>query len=361
MVRHVRRFFLWLALSVPFFATMGAAAGQQMLSRLNADLQERTAQLIQNVLGPYRGEATVTNGLTISSVTYSNIEAAFREASRLMPDRLDLRFGIASALIGQATQTNTQFDLKMKSALHVYQEIRALDTNGFQAALLYAGYTRAIGETNESESAIAQLQAGHRERTRPYPEKFQSIDEILRMKLDDNPPKFLSMSRNHGIVVFGAALETNGTLRPKQIGRLRQGLELARLNPEAPIIVSGGNPRNGITEAYAMSHWFMNEGISTNRLYLEDQSRDTVGNAIYSCALLQKLGITQVTLVTSASHLKRALAIFLEASLQRGLNLRISHLVSKDDSTVDESRERVAIYRDVLRASGIWAFPGIQR
>jgi len=136
---------------------------------------------------------------------------------------------------------------------------------------------------------------------------------------------------------------------------------LAKLYPEAPIVVTGGNAKAGVTEAYRMGLWFLNEGISTNRLYIEDQARDTVGNAIRSCAILQNLGVTHVTLVTSASHLHRALADFEEAALDRGLKAKFFHLVAKDRPDLDQNRERVAIYRDVLRTSGIWAYPGIQR
>ena len=338
-----------------------APGWQGIAEGINAESQRRVAELIQNVLGSYRTETTRTNGPVSPLVTYENIEAAFREASLLMPNRLDLRFGIASALVGQALQTNSQFDLKMRSALQVYQEIHALDTNGAQAALLYAAYTRAIGETNASESTISKLMAINPERTRSYIQKCRRIEEILQIVPNDNAQKVMPMSRNDAIVVLGAALETNGTMKAKLVDRLRQGLLLARQHPEAAIIVTGGNPKGGVTEAYAMASWFRNEGISTNRLYLEDRATDTVGNAIRSCTILQKLAVTHATLVTSASHVKRALVDFEETSLERGLRIHFSHLVSRDELEEDEGRERVAIYRDMLRASGIWAFPGIQR
>jgi hypothetical protein len=354
--------FVWLALCGPFWADLAATAEQTMAQAVSAESQERVAELIQNALVAYRADSTLTNGPTSSpSGTYTNIEASFRQASTLMPDRLDLRFGIASALIGQAIQTNSQFDLKMKSALKVYQDIHALDTNGFQAAVLYAAYTRAIGETNASESTITQLVAVHPQKTRAYLETFRRVAEILRTTPNEQPQTTMPMSRDHAIVVLGAGLETNGTMKPKLLGRLQQGLLLAKLYPEAPVLVTGGNQKRGVTEAYAMSLWFMNEGISTNRLYLEDQAKDTVGNAVRCCGILQKLGITHVTLVTSASHIRRALADFEEAALCQGLLLKIAHLVSKDEPDIDEGRERVAIYRDVMRTSGIWAFPGIQR
>jgi uncharacterized SAM-binding protein YcdF (DUF218 family) len=343
-----------------FPGTMGRASAES----INAEAQERVAELIQNALGSYRVESALRSGATNNALsTLTNIEAGFREASMLMPNRLDLRFGIASALVGQALQTNAPFKGKMKSALKVYEEIHALDTNGFQAPILYAAYARAIGETNASESTLTALAKVHPERARAYREKFRRIDEIERMIPNMEPHTMARSNGTNAIVILGAGLETNGMMKAKLFGRLRQGLVVARLYPEAPIIVTGGNQKGGVTEAYVMSQWLVNEGVRTNRLHLEDRATDTLGNAVRSCGILQKLGATHVTLVTSSSHIRRALAIFEETARKRGLSMEFSHLASKDEpeSELDEGRERVAIYRDVMRASGIWTYPGIQR
>ena len=357
--------FAWLSFSLLLSIGFAGSIRRGIAEIATATDQERVAELIQNALGPYRIESTLTNSTTIDPLaTYTHIEASFREASRLMPNRLDLRFGIASALVGQALQTNSPFDVKMKSALQVYQQIHEMDTNGFQAALLYAAYTRAIGDTNASDSAMAALMKVHRERTHAYQERLHRIEKLQRMIPNMDPEKVTRTEGNNGtnaIVILGAGLETNGTMKAKLVDRLQQGLLLAKLHPEAPIIVTGGNQRGGITEAYAMSLWLGNAGVRTNRLHLEDRATDTLGNAIRSCAILRKLGATHVTLVTSQSHIRRALADFEEAARARDLKISFSHLASKDQPELDEARERVAIYRDMLRTSGLWTFPGIQR
>lgn len=361
-LRHFTSRFVGMSISFLLLLAVAARADTRKTEGIDATAQERVAELIQNALGPNRVEITLTNGPATNSLAIlTNIEANFREASMLMPNRLDLRFGIASALIGQALHTNAPFDVKMKSALKVYEEIHALDTNGFQAAVLHAAYARALGETNASESILTELMNVHPQRARAYLDKFRRIDEIHRITPNLDLQKVTPGNGKNAIVILGAGLETNGTMKAKLLARLQQGLSLARLYPEVPIIVTGGNQRSGITEAYAMSLWLINEGVRTNRLHLEDRATDTVGNAARSCGILQKLGVTHATLVTSGSHIRRALAIFEEATLARGLNLRFSHLASIDEPETDEARERVAIYRDVLRTSGIWAYPGIQR
>ena len=112
-----------------------------------------------------------------------------------------------------------------------------------------------------------------------------------------------------------------------------------------------------------MSRWCTQRGISRKRLILEDKSKDTVENASFSSAILQRLSVTQVTLVTSSSHVRRALADFEEACRQRGLQVRFEHVAAptKADKDLDPQQETVGCYRDAMRVSGIWDFPGLRR
>ena len=326
--------------------------------------QEQVVQLLQSVIQKYwNGGEPKSLGSTNEVGSSTNIEAAFRKASKLMPERLDLRFGIASALVMQAIHTNgQQLELKVTEALREYREIQSLDTNGFAAPILYAAYTRAIGDTNASEAALRQLMTLDPRRTSEYLQKLSSLDRILQLVPQEKPLSLMPKDNRHAIVVLGAGLETNGLTKTKLIGRLEQCLKLARMYPRAPIILTGGNPKGGITEAYAMSLWCRHKRISKKRLILEDQARDTIENALFSSAILQRLGVTHVTLITSSSHFRRGLADLQEACVQRGLHLQYATLASKKgDVELDKEQERLGIYRDVLRLSGFWAFPGLQR
>jgi hypothetical protein len=338
-----------------FWASLAFASDPQPTC-VDAETQEKVARLLQTVMHH--------PGATNDPAYYTNVETAFREASKLMPCRLDLRFGTASALLLQGLQTNgPQLEMKVKGGLGVYQELQALDTNGFDAPLLYAAYNRALGETNASETALRALMAVHPERTSEYIQRFSRVDRILQSTPNLTANELMPGDRFHAIVVLGAGLETNGTMKAKLEGRLSQSLKLARLYPHAPIILTGGNQKNGVTEAYTMSQWLLRRGIARSRLFLEDQARDTVGNALFSTTILQRLRVTHVTLVTSSSHMRRGLADLQEACLQRGLLLQYDNLAAntKGEKDLDALQERVGTYRDVLRISGLWSFPGIQQ
>ncbi|PEF02072.1 hypothetical protein CON21_03735 [Bacillus thuringiensis] len=71
------------------------------------------------------------------------------------------------------------------------------------------------------------------------------------------------------------------------------------------IIVSGRLPEQGITAADAMSRWLISKGINKDRIILENKSMDTIENTLFTMPILEKEGFKNITLVTSASHIRR--------------------------------------------------------
>ncbi|MFD1812657.1 YdcF family protein [Rhodococcus gannanensis] len=112
------------------------------------------------------------------------------------------------------------------------------------------------------------------------------------------------------IVVLGAGLHADGTMRPVLISRLQAALQVARRYPLSPIIVSGGVPKNGVTEAGAMRGWLIANGIPWFRITEENTSRSTVENARNTNGILAGRGATSAVVVTSPDHLQRAMVDF---------------------------------------------------
>ncbi|WP_068166512.1 YdcF family protein [Rhodococcus phenolicus] len=129
--------------------------------------------------------------------------------------------------------------------------------------------------------------------------------------LTASPPVQLELlPQSTAIVVLGAGLLPDGTIRPVLDERLRSGLDLANRFPQAPIIVSGGAPKSGVTEAAAMARWLVDRGIPRERITLEDRSGSTVENAVNTDHILRDRGLLGATVVTSRNHLARALVDF---------------------------------------------------
>ncbi|MGW0041452.1 YdcF family protein [Rhodococcus sp. NPDC003348] len=112
------------------------------------------------------------------------------------------------------------------------------------------------------------------------------------------------------IVVLGAGLYPDGTMRPVLVSRLQAALQVARRYPLSPIVVSGGVPQSGVTEAGAMRAWLIANGIPWFRITEENTSRSTVENARNTNGILAQRGATSAVVVTSPDHLQRAMVDF---------------------------------------------------
>lgn len=115
------------------------------------------------------------------------------------------------------------------------------------------------------------------------------------------------------IVILGYGLNPNGTMRAILRRRVLTGLTLAQFFPQSPIIVTGGNPQNGKTEAGQMRNMLMLLGFPANRIIVEDKANSTVQNAQFSVPLAKEAGTSGIILVTSTTHQDRADGNFADA------------------------------------------------
>lgn len=106
-------------------------------------------------------------------------------------------------------------------------------------------------------------------------------------------------------------------VRPEDLksSRLAAGAR-AWMAGRAPIIIlSGGGGPKGPSEAATMAKAITRLGIPRSALLLEERSRDTRDNAVYTAQLASRLGMRRVLLVTSAVHMPRASLQFRRAGL----------------------------------------------
>lgn len=116
-----------------------------------------------------------------------------------------------------------------------------------------------------------------------------------------------------GIVVLGYGLLPDGALRPELENRLTAAWLQAVAAPFSPVVVTGGNPQNGVSEAEAMRRWLVGRGLPNERIHVEDRAGSTVQNALFSSRMLRDLGATSAVVVTSPNHIRRAVADFIVA------------------------------------------------
>ncbi len=114
-------------------------------------------------------------------------------------------------------------------------------------------------------------------------------------------------------MVLGYGLNPDGTMRTILRRRVLTGLAVAQFFPQSPIIVTGGNPQNGRTEAGQMHRMLRILGFPDDRIIVEDRANSTVQNAAFSVPLAKQADTSGIILVTSTTHQDRADGNFVDA------------------------------------------------
>ena len=133
-----------------------------------------------------------------------------------------------------------------------------------------------------------------------------------------------SLPRMPAMLVLGGGVEP-----PQHPGRLPHlngaaarvwyAARLYKAGKAPLVVVSGGNGAPAIdrgSEARAMRSLLLDLGVPAQAIVCENRSLDTRQNAAFSAALLARRGIHRVLLVTSALHMRRALAQMRRHGLQ---------------------------------------------
>ncbi len=129
--------------------------------------------------------------------------------------------------------------------------------------------------------------------------------------------------RAQAIVLLGGGISP-GTSRRSQPDlndagdRIWFGAQLFHAGRAPLILASGGHdPQASLySEARAMQMLLTDLGVPTSAILLEETSRNTRQNASESARILRERGIDQILLVTSASHMERAVTHFRAAGLR---------------------------------------------
>ena len=111
------------------------------------------------------------------------------------------------------------------------------------------------------------------------------------------------------IVVLGAGL--NGTeVTPLLASRIDKAIKLWRRRPqEVTLIMSGGQgPDEVISEGEAMKAYALRQGVPQSAILVDNQSRNTHENLLFSYKLMEK-GKEDFVIVTNYYHLLRALIL----------------------------------------------------
>ncbi|SDB46662.1 Uncharacterized SAM-binding protein YcdF, DUF218 family [Ruminococcaceae bacterium FB2012] len=128
---------------------------------------------------------------------------------------------------------------------------------------------------------------------------FCTVKMLGAMNEDNDSPS--------AVVVLGCQVRGQ---RPSKMlkRRLDTAIEYLNEHKELPVIVSGGKGYDEeISEALCMKNYLSENGISEDRIIMEDRSESTDQNLEYSFAILDEMGLPRsIVLITDGYHQYRA-------------------------------------------------------
>ena len=130
------------------------------------------------------------------------------------------------------------------------------------------------------------------------------------------PPQLTQSDRFDAIVVLGRGVDQKGSLRPTtepsyhSRNRTTCGVDLFQQGYAPKLVLTGGDARvfgAGPKEAVEMKRWAVRLGVPESATMVDAEARNTYENAT---GTKQLLGPASILLVSSASHLLRAVPVF---------------------------------------------------
>ena len=147
---------------------------------------------------------------------------------------------------------------------------------------------------------------------------FLPVDDWVSAPLENRYSRPAAPARVDGAIILGGG-ESGAIFAARGVpgyspaeGRLVSGAELARHYPNAKIVYSGGwapFERGEMPEASVARAIFAEMDVPPSRLILENRSRNTWENFVYSKTLARPRPGETWLLVTSAAHMPRAMGI----------------------------------------------------
>lgn len=117
------------------------------------------------------------------------------------------------------------------------------------------------------------------------------------------------------IVVLGSGI-IGKKVTPLLAARIERGMELLYSNPNAVLIMSGGQgPGEDIPESVAMAAYAVGKGVDAERIIMEQKSVSTEENLLFSRKLMAKEA-PKIVIVTTAYHVFRALILAKQQGLK---------------------------------------------
>ncbi len=120
---------------------------------------------------------------------------------------------------------------------------------------------------------------------------------------------------SEALIVLGGGLTLQEQLTDRTSARVETAISAWRDDVAPTLVTSGGfvlrdQCPTSISEAGAMKDYAVDRGVPINVIAVEEESLDTIGNALFTRQIVIRNGWERLKVVTSPDHLLRSLTIF---------------------------------------------------
>lgn len=165
------------------------------------------------------------------------------------------------------------------------------------------------------------------------------------------------MQTKHCIVVLGSGVTPQGELTLMGKSRVEKGVELYKKGYAHRMLFCGSYSYTlknipAKTEAQAMRVYALSLGVAERDIFLEEQSRDTLGNAYFAKQFLEHQNWTSFYVVTSNYHVPKTAYAFHKV-FGREFSIDIIPCLtylSADEviERVDSEKEKIHMYKELI-------------
>ena len=184
-----------------------------------------------------------------------------------------------------------------------------------ELAVYYGTYGKDAGErVNGLLTELKTVDADAAERWERIMKLWGAVESDLTIH-DGILPDGLTNTDELCIVALGFQLNPDGTMKDELVERLKVVKAGAEKYPNALIAVTGGgtaSENKSATDSGKMAEWLIENGISADRVIVEDKSVTTAQNAIYTYDILSEKypQVKELAVVSSDYHIATGTLLF---------------------------------------------------
>ena len=264
---------------------------------------------------------------------------------------------------------------KYNEALAALDNILLVNHDDIYALGLSAYVKHFMGNEEQSEQRLLALKNVSEECYQDLVSLMEKVD-TWRSEEHGNGLENTENLPYDAIAVLGVSPTASGELTASAVLRLKEAVKAAYFCPDAKIIISGGPVDYEFAEATVMKEYLLKnstdlaiglglepEGrtweIAEDRILLDLEARDTVGNAIGIFKHIDEYGFDNLLIVASAGQVMRADCIFKAYAEANHYDI-IIHSASSGNVEA-KSNEYKYVYVGAARAYGLFTLEDYSR